>query len=129
MFKKSIFAIVLVFSLSAQAFSPSCFLGAKCIKTQGTSIPSEDVIELTEQCREFTRGGIGKRVLRMSLHEINQVSQGNPMHPVFAAHYAFTVLRDSPLEFDRKSNVEDISYEQITRSCQQLNADLNRWLQ
>lgn len=111
----------------AQAFSPSCLLGAKCIKTQGTSVPSKQVLTMMERCDEFTRAAIGKQVLRMSIQEIIQRSGGNHVHPLYTAYYAFTELHDSPLAFDRKSNVEQTSYEQIARSCSQLEADFDRW--
>ena len=116
-----------VFATSASAFSPSCMLGAKCIKSQGTSIPSKQVLEMMEHCDEFTRGGVGRQVLRLSIHEINQRSGGNFLHPIFSAYSAFTQLHDSPLAFDRKSRVEETSYEQIARSCRQLNADFENW--
>ena len=103
-------------------------LGAKCIKSQGTSIPSKQVLEMMEHCDEFTRGGVGRQVLRLSIHEINQRSGGNFLHPIFAAYSAFTQLHDSPLAFDRKSRVEETSYEQISRSCRQLNVDFENWV-
>lgn len=124
------FAFSLVFMVSggAHAFSPSCLIGNKCIKTQGTSIPSGQVIEMMERCGEFMQGGVGRQVLRMSIQQINQISRGNITHPIYSAYYAFTELYDSPLAFDRKSNVEDTSYEQIARSCRQLNVDFENWV-
>ncbi len=113
--------------ISASAFSPSCMLGAKCIKSQGTSIPSKQVIEMMERCDEFTSNGYGRQVLRMSIQEIIQRSGGNPSHPLYSAYYAFNMLHESPLAFDRKSSVEDTNYDQIARSCRQLNIDFERW--
>lgn len=112
---------------NASAFSPSCMLGAKCIKSQGTSIPSKRVIEMMERCSEFTNGAYGRQVLRMSLQEIIQRSGNNPGHPIYSAYYAFTELHDSPLAFDRKARVEETSYEQIAQSCSKLSADFEKW--
>ena len=84
---------------------------------------------MMEYCDDFTRGGIGRSVLRMSLHEIETRSAGNITHPIFSAHYAFEQLRGSPLIFDRKASVDETSYEQIARSCRQLNIDFNRWIE
>lgn len=111
----------------AKAFSPSCLLGGKCIKSQGTSIPSARVIEMMERCDEFTANGVGRQVLRMSLQEIISRSNGNPAHPVYAAYHAFGVLHDSPLAFKRRPNAEDTSYDEIAAACRRLSADFDRW--
>ncbi len=122
-----VFSLVLMCSGAAQAFSPSCFVGNKCVKSQGTSIPSDQVIEMMERCGEFTQGGIGRQVLRMSVQQIIDRSQKNITHPIYSAYYAFTELYDSPLKFDRKSNAADTNYDQIVSACWQLNIDFEKW--
>ncbi|MFD2297740.1 hypothetical protein QRO11_15470 [Paracidovorax citrulli] len=114
---------------NAHAFNLSCAVGAKCINSQGTSIPSKQVLEMMERCSEFTAGGVGRQVLKLSIHEIIQRSGKNPGHPLYSAYYAFNELYDSPLRFDRKADVGQTSYEQIARSCQQLERDFDRWAQ
>lgn len=118
---------LLLVSFMASAFSPSCLLGAKCIKSQGTSIPSKTVIEMMERCDEFTNGPYGRQVLKMSIHEINNRSGNNHMHPIFTAYYAFTELYESPLAFDRMPRVEDTNYNQIVQSCRRLSLDFEQW--
>ncbi|WP_146033756.1 hypothetical protein [Alicycliphilus denitrificans] len=108
--------------------SPSCWIGAKCIKSQGTSIPVSTVHNMLDRCGEFTAGGVGRRVLRMSIQQIQQASGGNILHPVFSAYHAFTELYDSPLLFDRQSNVESTNYEQIASACAKLSRDYETWL-
>ncbi len=124
-------AVLLLHSLvlpqHAAAFSIACSLGSKCVESQGTRIPSKKVLEMLEHCADFTQNGVGRQVLRMSLAEIQDRSRGNITHPIFAAHYAFDQLRDSPLAFDRSTRVEDTSYEQISRSCARLSSDFERW--
>lgn len=97
------------------------------MKSQGTSIPSKQALEMMDRCSEFTNGPYGRQVLRMSVHEILQRSGNNHGHPVYSAYYAFTELYDSPLVFDRKSRVEDTNYEQIAQSCRRLSADFEAW--
>ena len=82
---------------------------------------------MMERCDEFTANGVGRQVLRLSIQEIIQRSGGNPGHPIYSAYHAFTELHDSPLAFDRKSRVEETNYEQIARSCRQLNIDFENW--
>ncbi len=119
--------ILFLASSMATAFSPSCMFGAKCVKSQGTSIPSKMAIEMMERCGEFTNGAYGRQVLRMSIQEIIRRSGGNPGHPLYSAYYAFTELYDSPLVFQRKSRVEDTNYEQIAQSCRRLSSDFEAW--
>lgn len=107
------------------AFDISCSFGASCISTQGTNIPSKMVIEMGEYCDDFIRNDIGRRVLKMSLKEINDVAGKNINHPVFSAFYAFDKLRDTPLKFTKKANVEDTDYNEVKRSCMQLEQDFN----
>ncbi|WP_423454312.1 hypothetical protein [Ottowia sp. VDI28] len=113
---------------SAGAFNIKCSLGAKCVESQGASIPSEQVLEMMEYCDDFTRGGVGRTMLRLSLHEILQSSAGNHLHPIYSAYYAFEQLRDSPLAFKRRPNVEDTDYNEIAKSCAHLSADFEKWV-
>ena len=105
------------------AFDISCSFGASCISTQGTKIPSKMVIEMGEHCVDFTRNDIGRRVLKMSIKEINVNGIENINHPVFKAFYAFEKLRDTPLKFTQKANVKDTDYNEVKRSCLQLKQD------
>ena len=107
------------------AFDISCSFGASCISTQGTNIPSKKVIEMGEYCDDFTRNDIGRRMLKMSIAEIMALTGKNVNHPVFSAFYAFDKLRDTPLKFTRKANVEDTDYNEVKRSCLQLGQDFN----
>lgn len=127
--KKGLILLVLfcISQQNANAFSIACSLGAECVQSQGTSIPSNTVIEMLEYCRDFTRGGIGRRVLRMSLQEILEQSGGNAVHPIYSAYYAFDQLTDSPLAFRRQSRVEDTSYAEIAQSCARLSYDFEVW--
>lgn len=127
--RNAVAGILIFFSAASYGFSPSCLLGAKCIKTQGTSIPSVVVIEMMERCDEFTQNGIGRTVLKLTLQQINQRSGNDSNHPLFSAYYAFTRLHESPLIFDRKSRVEETSYDQIANSCRVLNQDFDKWAQ
>lgn len=120
-----VFMAVCVISATAFGFDFRCNFGAQCVATQGTKIPTEKAIELSDRCDEFIKDDIGRRVLKMSLKEIMDASKGSPMHPLFGAQYAFDVLRNSPLKFERKSNTEDTNYFEVKRSCLQLNLDFN----
>lgn len=110
-------AIFLFLSFSiiknSEAFSAQCVFSSKCVKSQETSIPSKQVLEVIDRCQEFTNGNWGRIALKSSIQEIIQKSGGNINHPLYSAYYAFTELYDSPLKFERKSNVQDTSYEQI----------------
>lgn len=125
--KPALASVLLALSASVSALSPSCMLGAKCISTQGTSIPSAKVLVMMEHCDEFMKGGVGRRVLRMSMQEIVQQSGNDHMHPLFSAYYAFNELHDSPLKFDRKASGKNIDYAQVVHACQQLNIDFESW--
>jgi hypothetical protein len=107
------------------AFDISCSFGATCISTQGTKIPSKMVIEMSDYCDDFTHNDIGRRVLKMSIKEINVFADKNINHPVSSAFFAFDKLRDTPLKFTRKSNVEDMDYIEVKRSCLQLKQDFD----
>ena len=123
--KNLIFGALMCACQFAFAFDISCSFGAMCISTQGTKIPSKKVIEMSEYCGDFTRNDIGQRVLKMSIKEINVSAGTNINHPVFSAFYAFDKLRDTPLKFTRRPNVEDMDYYEIKRACLPLNQGFN----
>lgn len=129
MFKTSLALSLSLMCATVHAFSPSCLIWYKCIESQGASIPSGRAIEMIQRCGEFTKDELGKEILQMTFQEVTLSSQGNIEHPIFRAYSAFMELYASPLAFDRKSNVEDISYEQIAKSCQQLTSDFESRLQ
>lgn len=113
--------------LAGQALAASiqCKLGVtRCIKSQGTEIPSKQVIEILDRCSDFTEGDVGARVLRMSTKEMLDRS-GGKVNALSRAWYAFDYLYDSPLAFDRKSKVEETNYYQIKNSCAALERDFN----
>lgn len=76
-----------------------------------------------EYCDDFTRNDIGRRVLKMTIKEINVFGGVNINHPVVNAFYAFDKLRDTPLKFTQKANVDDTDYNEVKRSCLQLKQD------
>ena len=121
-------SILCTIGISAEAFSARCAFSSKCVKSQGTSIPSKQALEMMERCQEFTNGNLGRIAIKSSIQEILQRSGGNITNPLYSAYYAFTELYDSPLKFNRKSKVEETSYEQIQNSCYQLNIDFERYL-
>lgn len=112
------------------AASLQCTLGTtRCVKSQGTEIPSSQVLEILTGCADFTNNDLGRRALRMSAKEINDHGGGR-LTPLVMAWYAFGDLHDSPLAFERKRNTEDTNYFEIKRSCEQLQRDFNsdsRW--
>ena len=114
----------------ALAASVQCMVGmTRCIKSQGTQIPSKQAIEILDRCLDFTRDDLGRMTLRLSHMELVERS-GNRITPLVKAWYAFDDLYDSPLAFERKSKAEETNYFEIKRSCQQLDRDFNdnsRW--
>jgi hypothetical protein len=107
------------------AASVQCKLGmTRCIKSQGTEIPSKQVIEILDRCGDFTEGDAGARVLRMSTKEMLDRS-GGKVNSISRAWYAFDYLYDSPLAFERKSRAEETNYHEIKRSCAALERDFN----
>lgn len=112
------------------AASLQCALGTtRCVKSQGTEIPSSQALEILAWCADFTNDDLGRRALRMSYMEINDHSGGR-LTPLVKAWHAFGDLHESPLAFERKRNAEDTNYVAIKRSCQQLQRDFNndsRW--
>lgn len=107
-----------------------CSVGlTTCIRTQGTQIPSKQVIQMLDHCSDFTRGDLGARALRMSHAELRRVTGGR-LTPLALAWHAYGDLYDSPLRFERKQRPEDVSYSQIKRACGELNRDFHddsRW--
>lgn len=121
-------ALVLAVALSCGdtlAASVQCKLGmTRCINSQGTEIPSKQVIEILDRCGDFTETDVGARVLRMSTKEMLDRS-GGKVNAISRAWYAFEYLYDSPLAFERRSRAEETNYHQIKRSCATLERDFN----
>lgn len=118
-------------SMSSPAITLSCKFGKVCIQTQGTRMDPDAVIELMQNCNDFTQNAIGAQMLKMSQQEILVRSAGRPMHPLQVAAYAFGKIYESPLRFERKSAAEDTRYSEIAASCRQLSADFandNKWI-
>jgi hypothetical protein len=111
--------------VAAIAGSLQCTLGTtRCVKSQGTEIPSKQVVEILDLCNDFTYNDLGRVALRLSHKEINERS-GGKITPLVKAWHAFGDLYDSPLSFERKQNAEETNYVEIKRNCQQLNRDFN----
>ena len=121
----------LLYIEGAVALNLRCSIGATvCVATQGTRIPSSQVLEIMSNCDDFTRNDLGRRALRMSLKEIHDSANGR-LTPLVLASEAFGYLYDSPLMFDRKGNAEETDYWQIKRSCRQISIDFNddgKWI-
>jgi hypothetical protein len=120
-----LFALSLLLPVASQAGSLQCTLGAtRCIKSQGTEIPSRQAIEILDRCNDFTYNDLGRVALRLSYKEINDRSAGK-ITPLVMAWHAFGDLYDSPLAFERMKKAEETNYSEIKRSCQQLDRDFN----
>lgn len=116
-------AVFALIPLSAVAGSLQCTFGVKrCIKSQGTEIPSSQAIEILDRCREFIGNDLGRVALTLSYAEIDKRSSGR-LTPLALAWHAYGDLYDSPLAFQRKSKAEDVNYGEIKRACQQLERD------
>ena len=123
--KQLLCIVSLLLPMASQAASLQCVLGAvRCIKSQGTEIPSKTVIEILDRCGDFTYNDLGRVALRLSVKEINDRSAAG-ITPLVKAWYAFGDLYDSPLDFERMKKAEDTNYPQVKRSCQQLERDFN----
>lgn len=96
---------------------------SRCIKSQGTEIPSKQVIKILDRCGEFTYNDIGRFAIRLSFQEVRERAAGNT--PLMNAWLAFDDLYDSPLAFERKRRAEETNYYGIKRSCQLLQRDFN----
>ena len=117
--------LVAIAPIATQALSLQCKFGStRCIKSQGTEIPSKHAIELLDLCTDFTYNDLGRLALRLSSKEINDRSNGK-ITPLAKAWFAFGELHGSPLSFERKAKAEETSYPEIKRSCQQLDRDFN----
>lgn len=111
--------------LQSAAFSLQCTIGAaRCVKSQGTEIPSKRAIEVLELCDDFTKNDLGRVAMRLSYKEMNDRT-GGKLTPLALAWHAYGDLIDSPLKFERKARAEDAKYEQIKRACVQLERDFN----
>ena len=123
--KRILLVLCLFAPLTTQALNIQCKLGsARCIKSQGTEIPSKQAIQILDLCADFTYNDLGRLALRLSYKEINDRSNGK-ITPLVKAWHAFGDLYDSPLSFERKAKAEETSYPEIKRSCQQLDLDFN----
>ena len=122
---KILLLLISVLTLETHAASPQCAVGAKrCIRSQGTEIPSKQAIEILDRCSDFTSDDLGRVALRMSYKDINAKSNGG-LTPLVQAWHAFDYLYDSPLAFERKKKAEETNSAEIKRSCAQLDRDLN----
>lgn len=111
----------------ALAASLQCMLGiADCVNSQGSAIPSKQVITILDRCNDFTRGDIGRTALRLSSAAIHDQARGR-ITPLVRAWHALGDLYDSPLKFDRSARAGDSKYWEIKKSCQQLERDFNEW--
>lgn len=118
-----LFALCLLLPVASQAMSIQCALGVtRCIKSQGTEIPSKQAIEILDRCNDFTYNDLGRVALRLSYKEIIDRSEGR-LKPLVKAWHAFSDLYDSPLAFERMKKAEETNYSEIKRSCQQLDRD------
>lgn len=123
--------IILAITRDVHALSLKCEMGIdKCVRSQGTKIPSKEVVEILDRCEEFTANGIGRLTMRMSIQEFEE-KNGNKINALTLAWYAYADLIDSPLKFDRKHNAWEASYEQIKSACDTLNRDFyddSKWI-
>ena len=128
-FSSTVLRCLLIFTLvggatQVRALSPKCALRlTECVSVQGKSTPRTDAVEMVQNCRDFTRRNIGARVLRMSVKEILDATQGKPLHPLSLAHYAYDLLHDSSLDFDRKAPIEH-RYGPVKRACAHVFRDM-----
>ena len=97
---------------------------ARCIRTQGTELPLTHAMEISYWCEKFTYNDLGRVALRLTRDEILDRSGGR-LTPLVMAMGAFSYLDESPIAFDRQERARDGKYEQIKRSCSQLDRDLN----
>lgn len=102
-----------------------CGFRTTCIKTQGTQIPVDDVIDMIDLCDDFVTNGTGRIVLHISLGELMQRSGGNPSHPLSRAHYASEKLHSSPLVFNRTESRPQVKFNEMRQSCHQLQRDFD----
>jgi hypothetical protein len=96
----------------------------RCIKSQGTEIPSKRAIEVLDLCGDFTANDVGRIAMRLSYKEINERTAGK-VTPLALAWHAYGDLIDSPLKFERKARAEEAKYLDIKLACIQLERDFN----
>jgi len=109
--------------VAGEAASLQCMTGiSRCLRSQGTEIPSKKAIEMLDRCEQFTYQDIGLAVLRMTGQQIIDRSGGR-LTPLTAAWLAYDDLYDGPLLFDRDLRPEPAKYPEIKRSCAQLERD------
>jgi hypothetical protein len=108
-----------------EAANVQCMIGStRCIKSQGTEIPSKQVIEILERCGDFVTNDIGRIALKLSAKEVLDRTGGR-LTPLSLAWHTFPDLQDSPLKFERKKKVEETSYAEVKRACLTLQNDFN----
>jgi hypothetical protein len=118
-------AVTAFIPLVVYAANIQCMLRvSSCVKSQGTEIPSQQVIEILDRCFDFTNNDLGRVTLRLSYKEISERS-GERVTPLTKAWHAYDVLYDSPLKFERKRKAEETSYLEVKRACQTLERDFN----
>lgn len=78
---------------------------------------------MIEACRDFTRNGIGRQVLSMSMAEVLRATNGYHMHPLRLADYGLVQLHDSPLRYDRREPNNAKKYQAIFSACGELFRD------
>lgn len=116
-----------------------CSMGlTTCVFTQSGMIPSKTVVEMLDDCDDFTRRDIGYTALRLSVSEILQKNEehskttGQSISPLFEAHYAWGRLYESRLSFDREQKDPAVQYAEIRKSCTDLRRDFydkTKWVQ
>lgn len=118
-------AVGLALSHQCEAASIRCMLGTtRCIKSQGTEIPSEQALEILDRCEDFTQKDLGRLAMRLSAAEAIDRSSGK-ITPLLLAWHAYGYLIASPLAFERKRKSEDVGYPEIKRACLTLERDFN----
>ncbi|MBK7952594.1 MAG: hypothetical protein IPK02_00690 [Candidatus Accumulibacter sp.] len=114
---------VLVAPVVCEAASFKCMMGiSRCIRSQGTEIPSKKAIEAKERSQGSTQQDTGLAVLRMTDQQIIDRA-GDRLTPLTTAWLAYDYLYDSPLLFDRDLRPLPAQYPEIKRSCAQLERD------
>lgn len=123
--------MTLVIVAQASAASLACSVGlTTCVKSQGTEIPSKEVIKILDRCAEFVENDIGQLALRLSHQEMLDRTKGK-LTPLALAWFAFNDLVKSPLKFERKTKAEETNYTEIKRACAQLDRDFeddSKWV-
>lgn len=109
--------------VAGEAASFKCMMGiSRCIRSQGTEIPVDEVLKILERCTDFTYQDLGLATLRMTGQQILDRSGGR-ITPLTTAWNAYEHLYDGPLLFDRELRPAAAQYYEIKRSCAQLERD------